>query len=75
MEKKCRRVVTGFNKQGDSVVISESFVNNQMEKNSRPGVSLNNIWHIFNSMIYDFFHYFFSCPPFSRPDCVWNHNC
>jgi len=45
MEKKCRRVVTGFNKQGDSVVISESFVNNQMEKNSRPGVSLNNIWH------------------------------
>ncbi len=44
MEKKCRRVVTGFNREGDSVVISDSFVNNQMEKNSRPGVSLNNIW-------------------------------
>ncbi len=44
MEKKCRRVVTGFNREGDSVVVSDSFVNNQMEKNSRPGVSLNNIW-------------------------------
>lgn len=44
MEKKCRRVVTGFNSEGDSVVVSDSFVNNQMEKNSRPGVSLNNIW-------------------------------
>jgi len=44
MEKKCRRVVTGFNREGDSVVISDTFVNNQMEKNSRPGVSLNNMW-------------------------------
>ena len=44
MEKKFRRVVTGFNKDGDSVVISDTFVINQMEKNSRPGVSLNNMW-------------------------------
>jgi len=44
MEKKCRRVVTGLNREGDSVGSSDTFVNNQMEKNSRPGVSLNNMW-------------------------------
>ena len=45
MKKNCRRIITGFNQEGESVILSDSLVNNIMEKSSRPGVSLNNIWH------------------------------
>tara|TARA_Y100000590_G_scaffold21391_1_gene24831 strand:- start:10484 stop:11017 length:534 start_codon:yes stop_codon:yes gene_type:complete len=45
MKKNCRRIITGFNQKGESVILSDSLVNNMMEKRSRPGVSLNNIWH------------------------------
>ena len=45
MSKNCRRVVTGFDETGESIVISDVFVKNKMEKNTRPGVSLTNFWH------------------------------
>ena len=45
MSKNCRRVVTGFDETGESIVISDVFVKNKMEKNTRPGVSLTNLWH------------------------------
>ena len=44
MEKKCRRIITGLDDKGESIIISDDTVQNKMEKNSRPGVSLNNIW-------------------------------
>ena len=45
MSKNCRRVVTGFDETGESIIVSDEFVTNKMEKNTRPGVSLTNLWH------------------------------
>jgi mannose-6-phosphate isomerase-like protein (cupin superfamily) len=45
MSKNCRRVVTGFDAAGESVIVSDKFVKNKMEKSTRPGVSLTNLWH------------------------------
>ena len=45
MSKNCRRVVTGFDERGESIIISDGYVKNKMEKDTRPGVSLTNIWH------------------------------
>ena len=45
MSKDCRRVVTGFDETGESIIVSDEFVTNKMEKNTRPGVSLPNLWH------------------------------
>ena len=45
MKRDCRRIVTGFDEKGESIIISDELVKNKMEKNTRPGVSLTNLWH------------------------------
>ena len=34
MSKNCRRVVTGFDETGESIIVSDEFVTNKMEKNT-----------------------------------------
>jgi|TARA_B110000196_G_scaffold319092_1_gene336091 mannose-6-phosphate isomerase-like protein (cupin superfamily) len=44
MSKPTRRIVTGHDKAGKGIIISDSHAKNIMKKSSRPGVSLTNIW-------------------------------
>ena len=38
MSKNCRRVVTGFDETGESIIVSDEFVTNKMEKIQGPGL-------------------------------------
>lgn len=44
MSYKVRRVVTGHDKAGKAVCVSDEIAGNILERPSRPGVSLHNLW-------------------------------
>jgi mannose-6-phosphate isomerase-like protein (cupin superfamily) len=48
-----RRVVTGHDKDGKAVVISDEPASNILERPNRPGVALTNLWQTFENPRYD----------------------
>lgn len=44
MSIKTRRVVTGHDKNGKAICISDGYATNILQKPSRPGVTLTNLW-------------------------------
>lgn len=44
MAKQIRRVITGHDQDGKAIVISDDYATNILQRPSRPGVTLTNLW-------------------------------
>ncbi len=44
MARRIRRVITGHDNNGKAVVIADDFASNILQRPSRPGVTLTNLW-------------------------------
>ena len=44
MTNKIRRVITGHNKSGEAICVSDEFATEVLKRDARPGVALTNFW-------------------------------
>lgn len=53
MAKPIRRVVTGHDKNGKAIIVTDDVATNVLERPARPGVALTNLWQTSESPRYD----------------------